>query len=269
MAKTRNKKRAINEAVIRNPTVDIRSITIEDLLRILQEKSSVDGNSSGETDVSSKAQILEEKIEVLEQELCRKNQIIQSLQEQILAMTTEGNNPAANMSEDSFTLEENCGKDMDLNISIGKLLQCRDIAKRRAEELGEENPLEKSNCSLPSDLIDSIAVDPPADAKERIKTPTAIKVQKERRAYRKRKVAASSGSVKNMSAWLALAQKETVDKPVVNAKRKRSEEADKAESVEGQETTDLAEGKKDSPWLKIKSFASQHAKELNVILSEN
>ena len=72
-----------------------------------------------------------------------------------------------------------------------------------------------------------------------------------------------------MSAWLALAQKETVDKPVVNAKRKRSEEADKAESVEGQETTDLAEGKKDSPWLKIKSFASQHAKELNVILSEN
>ena len=144
MAKTRNKKRAINEAVIRNPTVDIRSITIEDLLRILQEKSSVDGKLSDETDVSSKEQILEEKIEVLEQELCRKNQIIQSLQEQIQALKTEVNNPAANMSEDSFTLEENCGKDMDLNISIGKLLQCRDIAKRRAEELGEENPLEKS-----------------------------------------------------------------------------------------------------------------------------
>ena len=267
MAKTRNKKRAINEAVIRNPTVDIRSITIEDLLGILQEKSSAGGKS---TAAASKEQILEEKIEVLEEELCRKNQMIQSLEEQIETLKTEGNNPAGSMagtvSDDSFTLEENCGKEVDLNISIDKLLHCKAIAKRRAEELGNENPLDTSNCSLPSDNTDSIAESVPVE--EQSRTPkSAAKDQKERRPYKKRKVPASS--VRNMSAWLALANKETVDQSAVNAKRKRSEETDKAESVVGPKPNNLSLEENDSSGLKIKSFASQHAKELNVSFSEN
>ena len=73
MTRTRErvKKLSIKKAVVKNPTVNIRPISIEDLLGILQEKSSVGGKSSSETDASSKQQILEDKIEVLEQELCR------------------------------------------------------------------------------------------------------------------------------------------------------------------------------------------------------
>lgn len=259
-------------AVVKNPTVDIRAITIEDLLGILQEKSSVRGKSNGAAVASPKEQILEEKIEVLEEELCRKNQMIQSLQEQIQTLETEGNNPARNMTgtacEDSFTLEENCGNEMDLKICIDKLLQCKAIAKRRAEELGGENPLDKTNCSLPSDNNDSIDDNVPVDAKEQSRTPkSAAKGQKERRPYRKRKVPASS--VKNMSAWLALAQKETPEKSVVNTKRKRSEEADKDESVEGSQQNNLSREEIDSSGFKIKTFASLHAKELNVSFGEN
>merc|ERR1719219_1365902 len=131
-------------------------------------------------------------------------------------------------SEDSFSWEGNCGKEMDLNISIDKLLHCKAIAKRRAEELGEENQHDKSNCSLRSDNTDNTVltdeVNVPGDAKEdseeQSRTPkSAAKGQKERRAYRKRTVSVSS--VKNMSAWLALAKKEAVDKQEQPAKRKR------------------------------------------------
>ena len=280
---TRTKERltrlSVQKAVVKNPTVNIRPITIEDLLGILQEKSSVGGKSSGEPAESSKQQILEDKIEILEEELCRKNQMIQNLQEQIQTLRTEGNNPARNMSEtmseDSFSLEGNCGKEMDLNISIDKLLHCKAIAKRRADELGDENHLDKSNCSLGSDITDktvltdddNVPVDAKEDSEEQSRTPkSAAKGQKERRPYRKKKVPVSS--VKNMSAWLALAKKETVvnEQP---AKRKRSEEAAKDESSECPQPNILSPEENDSLGLKIKSFASQHSQELNVSLSEN
>ena len=157
---------------------------------------------------------------------------------------------------------------MDFKICIDKLLQCKAIAKRRAEELGGESPLNKSNCSLPSDNTDSIDDNVSVDAKAQSRTPkSAAKGPKERRTYRKRKVPASS--VKNMSAWLALAQKETPDKSVVNTKRKRSEEADKDESVEGQQPNNLSRKENNSSGFKIKTFASMHAKELNVSFGEH
>lgn len=274
---------SVKKAVVKNPTVNIHPITIEDLLGILQEKSSVGGKSSGEKAESSKHQILQDKIEVLEEELCRKNQMIQNLQEEIQTLRTEGNNPAVNrtetMSEDSFSLEGNCGKEMDLNISIDKLLHCKAIAKRRAEELGDKTQLDKSNCSLTSGITDNTVltdddnfpVDAKEDSEEQSRTPkSAAKGPKERRPYRKKKVPVSS--VRNMSAWLALAQKETVDKSVENeqpAKRKRSEEAAKDESSESPQPNILSPEENDSLGLKIKSFASQHSQELNVSLSEN
>ena len=284
-AKERVTRLSVKKAVVKNPTVNIRPITIEDLLGILQKKSSVGGKSSGEEAESSKQQILQDKIEVLEEELCRKNQMIQNLQEEIQKLRTEGNNPAGNRtetrSEDSFSLEGNCGKEMDLNISIDKILHCKASQKRRAEELGEENQLDKSNCSLASDITDNtvlttdsdnVPVDAMEDSKEQSRTPkSAAKGQKEPRPYRKKKVPLSS--VKNMSAWLALAKKETVDnKSVVNeqpAKRKRSEEAAKDESSECSQPNISSPKENDSFGLKIKSFASQHSQELNVSLSEN
>ena len=260
-----------------NPTVNIRPLTIEDLLSIMRNKSSVGGNSADEaTTAASKQQILEEKIEVLEKELCRKNQIIRCLQEEIQTLKTEGDNSSRNLagtvSDDSFSLEENCGMEVDLNISIQKLLRCKAIAKRRAEQLGGENQLDNSSCSLVSETENTVLteeanvpVDVKEDSQEQSRTPkSAAKGQRERRPYRKKKVPASS--VKNMSAWLALARKETVDTHET-AKRKRSEEAEDESAKRPQENIPSQE-ENNSLKLKIKSFASQYAQELNVVLCD-
>ena len=57
-------------------------------------------------------------------------------------------------------------------------------------------------------------------------------------------------------------KRETPDKSGVNTKRKRSEEADKDQN-------NLSREENDSSGFKIKTFASMHAKELNVSFGEN
>ena len=176
---------------------------------------------------------------------------------------------AGAVSEDSFSLEGNSGKEVDLNVSVDKLLHCIAIAKKRSGELRDEYQLDQSNCTDNTILTDDENV-PIEDSEEQNRTPkSAGKGQKERRLHRKRKVSVSS--VKNMSAWLALAKKDTVDKSVVvneqHAKRKRSEEGVEVESAERPQANNLFREENGYFGLKIKSFAAQYSQEFNVSLS--
>ena len=175
---------------------------------------------------------------------------------------------AGAVSEDSFSLEGNYGKEVDLNVSVDKLLHCIAIAKKRSGELRDEYQLDQSNCTDNTVLTDDENV-PIEDSEEQNRTPkSAGKGQKERRLHRRRKVSVSS--VKNMSAWLALAKKDTVDKSVVNeqhAKRKRSEEGVEDESAERPQANNLFREENGYFGLKIKSFAAQYSQEFNVSLS--
>merc|ERR1711874_170505 len=125
-----------------------------------------------------------------------------------------GDNRAGNMtetrSEDSFSWEGNYGKEMDLDISIDKLLHCKAIAKRRAEELGEKKEVSTSHYFLHSDNTDNtvltdelnVPLNARDDSEDQSRTPkSAAEGDKERRPYRKKTVSVSS--VKNISTWLA------------------------------------------------------------------
>ena len=199
MAKT--KEFFKKKVVLKNPKVILSRIPGEQLRSLLQGcevKGSVEGDSGDTMEVATPQEnILEDKIRVLEEELCRKNQLIESLQEQIRKLQVDKDNPEMITSDDSFQLSF----DADLNISVDKLLTCKAIAKRRAEEIGVENQIDISKaCSSSEEAVShevakdsnvSLADQDLKEEQEKAPTPKSAS-RTHRRTYRKNKVSASS-----------------------------------------------------------------------------
>jgi len=277
---------SIKNCVSKNPRVLLSRIPSDQLRSLLnQEADFVETHDPGERESmavgASKENILEDKILILEEELCRKNQLIESLQEKIRNLEVERNPPEVVTSDNSFqgSFEE------DLNISVDRLLNCKAIAKRRAEEIGVGNQSDEAKCHISSnesvlngtvkDNVVPLLEEDIKEDKEQTRTPKSEeKFQKERRKYRKNKVSASS--IKNMSAWLALAKKENVDNSVegenkIKRKRTGDEELTLPHSESPAPVLNIITQQSNvlfASWeetgLRIKSFASQHAKEKNL-----
>ena len=247
MARARSKK----EIPAKNVFVSLRRIPSEELKSILNRGKNLPESKAFEP---AKDNILEEKVKILEEELCMKNQLIESLQEQIKKLKAEKNHPE--IANKSFN---NLSQDIDLSISVDKLLQCKAIAKRMSEVICNENPSDKSKLCISSE--DPFVNEKARNQDQESKT---SKAPKERRRGRKNTV--STSSIKNMSDWLALGKKENVDQSAdsdKSSKRKRPEEDNMSKPV-GNFNSQVLFSSWIEPELRLKSFASQYAKEVNL-----
>ena len=254
-------KQITHESVVKEPKVFLRRIPPEELRRFLsrEEGSNITvahGEAQSEvTAGSSGHEKLLDKIKKLEEELSQKNELIQNLQEEVKRLKGEEknekeiSNETFNFSSDTLvptSLEE----DINLNISVDRLLQCKAIAK----DIRNENSLVKSK--IEEDLVND------KNAKVSHGQSPSTKTRK-----RKQRNDVSNSSVENMSAWLALAKKENLEKSDSDRgdKRKYSDEDLDGTVDNKKKEPQILIAAWVEPGLRLKSFASQFANEANLI----
>ena len=250
-----------HESVVKEPKVFLRRIPAEELRRFLSQEEGSNITAAPEeaqsevTAGSSGHEKLLDKIKKLEEELSQKNELIKNLQEEVKRLKAEEknekeiSNETFNFSGDTLvapSLEE----DINLNISVDRLLQCKAIAK----DISNENSL----------VISKIEEDSAHDKKAKVSQGQSPSTKARKRKQRND---VSNSSVENMSAWLALAKKENLDKSDSDRsnKRKFSDEDLNGTVDNKKKESQILIAAWVEPGLRLKSFASQFAHEANLI----